>query len=143
MTTTRELAWIASEIHCVPLSTDICSQSHMQPHSCKTSRKDSRIGVVGALLAMDVMQKTPGWISSSKLMSPLSCCGQVNVVVMRFNILAALEYTSINFESTRVEKDICISALLPRMNLLGLSKVLSNAVDSQPAGADTFQCLFP
>jgi hypothetical protein len=80
VTATSNLALIALETHSVPPSIDICSQSHGH-HLRKTSRKEVEWVVVGALHAVDVTLKTPGWISLMEQISPLSCHGRIAVFV--------------------------------------------------------------
>jgi hypothetical protein len=53
----------------------------MQPNLCNRIRKELEIGAVRALRAVDVTQKTPGWISSTEKISPLSSHRQVNILV--------------------------------------------------------------
>ena len=94
-TATSNLSRMASATHSVPPSINMCSQSHMHPHLCRTSRKEVWGVATGALRTVDITRNTPGCIPSTEHTLPLSCRGRVAIFVYLFDFLTVLEYTSV------------------------------------------------
>jgi hypothetical protein len=145
-TATSNLSRMASATHSVPPSINMCSQSHMHPHSRRTSRKVVWGVATGALGAVDVTRNTPGCISSTEHTSPLSCRGCVAVFVYLFDFLTVLEYTSVVSDPQAVCRSVLsvgFLAPLPWVYLVRLTHVLTHAVDSETAWANVLHGLLP